>query len=88
MIMIIDIKEEKMKEKKLTLLKKGEKGKVIKVDSQGSVRKRMMDMGIVKGVEVLVQGVAPFGDPVEVQLRGYTLTLRKNEADCILVEVS
>lgn len=76
-----------MGKKSLELLKKGEKGRVVKVNSEGPVKRRIMDMGIVKGVELEVQGVAPFGDPLEINLRGYSLTLRKNEAACIMVEV-
>jgi len=76
-----------MEIKSLDLLNKGQKGKVIKVNSQGAVRRRIMDMGIMKGVELEVQGIAPFGDPLEVRVSDYNLTLRRNEAVCVLVEV-
>lgn len=60
--------------------------KVIKVHGEGSVRRRIMDMGITKGVEITVRKVAPLGDPMELTVRGYELTLRKADADMIEVE--
>ncbi len=51
-----------------------------------SVKKRLMDMGIVPGLEISVEGKAPLGDPIEISLRGYRLTLRKSEARCVLVQ--
>lgn len=64
----------------------GETVKVVKLKGEGPVRKRIMDMGITKGVEVFIRKVAPLGDPVEVNVRGYELTLRKDEAEKIEVE--
>lgn len=60
--------------------------KVIKLSGEGPVRRRIMDMGITKGIEVYVRKVAPFGDPMEVTVRGYELTLRKADAEIIEVE--
>lgn len=59
---------------------------VVKVHGEGPVRRRIMDMGITKGVEIYVRKVAPLGDPMELNLRGYELTLRKADADMIEVE--
>ncbi len=60
--------------------------KVVKLHGEGAVKRRIMDMGITKGVEVHVRKVAPLGDPVEVTVRGYELSLRKADADMIEVE--
>lgn len=60
--------------------------KVSKLTGEGPVRRRVMDMGITRGVEVFVRKVAPLGDPVEVTVRGYELSLRKADAEMILVE--
>ena len=60
--------------------------KVKKLHGEGPVKRRIMDMGITKGVNVFVRKVAPLGDPVEVTVRGYELTLRKADAEMILVE--
>ncbi|MCI8613904.1 ferrous iron transport protein A [Parablautia intestinalis] len=64
----------------------GETVKVTKLTGEGPVRRRIMDMGITKGVEVFVRKVAPLGDPVEVTVRGYELSLRKADAEMIQVE--
>ena len=64
----------------------GETVKVKKLTSEGAVKRRIMDMGITKGIEVYVRKVAPLGDPVEVTVRGYELSLRKADAEMILVE--
>ncbi len=74
-------------EEKLTLrqIKPGGKARVLKVEGEGALRKRIMDMGITKGCEVTVVKVAPLGDPLELTVRGYELSLRKSEAECILV---
>ncbi len=58
----------------------------VKDISGGSVKKRLMDMGIVPGSEISIEGKAPLGDPIEILVRGYRLTLRKNEAMCVLVQ--
>ena len=60
--------------------------KVTKLEGEGPVKRRIMDMGITKGVEVYVKKVAPLGDPVEVTVRGYELSLRKADAEMIAVE--
>ena len=66
--------------------KVGETVKVVKLHGEGAVKRRIMDMGITRGVEVYVRKVAPLGDPVEVTVRGYELSLRKADADMIEVE--
>ncbi len=67
-------------------VKVGKTAKVLKVHGEGAVRRRIMDMGITKGVEILVRKVAPLGDPMELTVRGYELSLRKADADMIEVE--
>lgn len=67
-------------------VKIGETVKVVKLNGEGAVRRRIMDMGITKGTEVYVRKVAPLGDPVEVTVRGYELSLRKADAEMIAVE--
>ena len=64
----------------------GETVRVVKVHGEGAIRRRIMDMGITKGTSVYVRKVAPLGDPVEVTVRGYELSLRKADAEMILVE--
>lgn len=64
-------------------LKPGQQGKVVSVGSSGPLKRRIMDMGITPGVEVKVIKVAPLGDPIEVNVRGYELSLRKDEAQQI-----
>lgn len=64
----------------------GETVKVTKLTGEGPVKRRIMDMGITKGVEIFVRKVAPLGDPVEVTVRGYELSLRKADAEMIEVE--
>ena len=66
--------------------KVGETVKVVKLTGEGAVKRRIMDMGITKGVEVHIRKVAPLGDPVEVIVRGYELSLRKADAEMIEVE--
>ena len=67
-------------------IKVGETVTVMKLHGQGAVKRRIMDMGITRGTEVHVRKVAPLGDPVEVNVRGYELSLRKADADMIEVE--
>ena len=67
-------------------VKVGEKTRVIKVHGQGALKRRIMDMGITKGVEVYIRKVAPLGDPIEVTVRNYELSLRKADAANIEVE--
>ena len=64
----------------------GETVKVVKLHGEGAVRHRIMDMGITRGVEIFVRKVAPLGDPIEVKVRGYELSLRKADAGDIEVE--
>ena len=67
-------------------VKIGKSARVVKLHGEGPLRRRIMDMGITKGVEVYVRKVAPLGDPIEVRVRGYELSLRKDDADMIEVE--
>lgn len=64
----------------------GEKAIVKRLTGGGALKRRIMDMGVTKGVEIFVRKVAPLGDPMEVTVRGYELSLRKAEAESILVE--
>ena len=64
----------------------GQTVKVTKLVGEGPVKRRIMDMGITKGVEIYVRKVAPLGDPVEVTVRGYEISLRKADAEMIVVE--
>ena len=64
----------------------GETVKVVKLHGEGAVKRRIMDMGITRGVEVYIRKVAPLGDPVEVNVRGYELSLRKADAEMVEVE--
>ncbi len=64
----------------------GETVKVVKLHGEGAIKRRIMDMGLTKGVEVYVRKVAPLGDPVEVTVRGYELSLRKADAEMVEVE--
>ncbi len=66
--------------------KVGETVKVVRLNGEGAVKRRIMDMGLTKGTEVYVRKVAPLGDPVEVHVRGYELSLRKADAEMIEVE--
>lgn len=70
----------------LSELKKGESARVLLVDASSSLRKRLLDMGVLAGEVIRVEGVAPFGDPMEVLVRNYRLSLRKHEVQGILVE--
>lgn len=64
----------------------GSRCKVIRVHGEGAIRRRIMDMGITKGVEIRIRKVAPLGDPLELNLRGYELSLRKADAEMVEVE--
>ena len=66
-------------------IKCGETVKVTKIQGEGPIRRRIMDMGITKGCEVFVRKVAPLGDPIEVTVHGYELSLRKADAEMIVV---
>ena len=72
--------------KTLREVKIGETVKVVKLHGEGPVKRRIMDMGITKGVEIHVRKVAPLGDPLELTVRGYELSLRKADAQSIEVE--
>ena len=72
--------------KTLRDVKIGETATVVKLQGEGAIRRRIMDMGITKGVEIYVRKVAPLGDPIEVTVRGYELSLRKADAENIEVE--
>ena len=72
--------------KTLREVKIGETVKVVKLHGEGPVKRRIMDMGLTKGVEVYIRKVAPLGDPIEVTVRGYELSLRKADAEQIEVE--
>ena len=72
--------------KTLKEIKIGKSAKVIKVHGEGALKRRIMDMGITKGVEISVRKVAPLGDPLEITVRGYELSLRKADAELIEVE--
>ncbi len=73
--------------KTLKNTKIGKTVRVVKVHGEGAIRRRIMDMGITKGVEVTVRKVAPLGDPMELTVRGYELSLRKADADMVEIEV-
>ena len=67
-------------------VKVGENVKVMKLSGEGAVKRRIMDMGITKGIEIYVRKVAPLGDPIEITVRGYELSLRKADAEMIEVK--
>lgn len=64
----------------------GSGGKVQRLMGEGAIKRRIMDMGITKGVDIMVRKVAPLGDPIEITVRGYELSLRKSEAEWIVME--
>ena len=72
--------------KTLRQAKIGDTVKVVKLHGEGAVKRRIMDMGITKGVEVNIRKVAPLGDPIEITVRGYELSIRKADAEMIEVE--
>ncbi len=72
--------------KTLKTVKVGEHAKVVKLHGEGAVKRRIMDMGITRGIDVYVRKVAPLGDPIEITVRGYELSIRKADADMIEVE--
>ena len=73
--------------KPLSELKPKEKGMIVKVGGKGSTHRRILDMGVVSGTPIEVQRIAPLGDPIEIRVKGYNLTLRKEEAANIQVEL-
>ena len=72
--------------KTLKQAKIGDTVTVVKLHGEGAVKRRLMDMGITKGVSVLIRKVAPLGDPVEITVRGYELSVRKDDAQCVQVK--
>lgn len=72
-------------DKTLKDLKPGETGIVEKIVVKGALKRRLMDMGVLKGTEIFVEKIAPLGDPIEVKLRGYNLSIRKKDAENIIV---
>ncbi len=72
--------------KTLRSVKVGDTARVVKLHGEGAVKRRIMDMGLTKGVDVRIRKVAPLGDPIEVTVRGYELSIRKADADMIEVE--
>lgn len=75
-------------EKTLNLFSVGECGTVKQVLGEGKIKRRLFDMGITPGAEILMRKRAPLGDPIEITVRGYELTLRKAEAECVKMEVN
>ena len=71
----------------LAMLKPGERGKITNMGAIGSLKRRLMDMGVLVGEDIKVEKVAPLGDPIEVTIKNYNLSLRKKEAAGIEVEV-
>jgi ferrous iron transport protein A len=65
----------------------GQKGQIASIRAEGEMGRRIRDMGLIRGAEISIQGRAPLNDPVAVRIKGFTLTLRNNEADYISVEV-
>ena len=74
-------------EKKLNEFSVGESGVIKAVVGEGKIRRRLFDMGVTPGAEVYLRKVAPLGDPIEVTIRGYELTLRRTEADAVVMEI-
>lgn len=70
----------------LAELKPGQKGHITQIGALGPLKRRLMDMGVVTGEEIIIEKVAPLGDPIEVRIKSYNLSLRKNEAKEIQVE--
>jgi len=74
-------------ERKLSELRPGERGVITRVTGSGEVRRRILDMGLVRGTEIVVVRRAPLGDPIEFLLKGYNLSLRREESEHVYVEV-
>ena len=74
-------------EKTLDTFSIGSSGRVKAVTGEGMIKRRLFDMGITPGAEIFMRKTAPLGDPIEVTVRGYELTLRKTEAKCVVMEV-
>ena len=71
----------------LAMLKPGEKGRIVGIGAIGPLKRRLMDMGVLVGEEIRVERIAPLGDPIELTIKGYNLSLRKREAEGISVEM-
>jgi Fe2+ transport system protein FeoA len=69
----------------LSLLQPGDQGEVVQVKAQGQVRQRLLEMGFIRGARLRVEKLAPLGDPMELVIKGYHLSLRRDESACILV---
>lgn len=74
--------------KKLVDFTIGEMGTIAMVEGEGKIRRRLFDMGVTPGAEVVLRKKAPLGDPLEITIRGYELSLRKTEASCVVMEVN
>jgi len=74
-------------QKKLSELKPGEKGTIVKVEGSGALRRRLLDMGLIRGTEIEMVRKSPLGDPLEFLVKGYNLSLRKKECENVYVEV-
>lgn len=72
--------------KTLKALKAGDSATVVRLHGEGAVKRRIMEMGLTRGTQIYVQKVAPLGDPMELTVRGYELTLRRDDADMVEVE--
>lgn len=86
---LILIKENMKEEENWTSLDQlaiGDRAQVVGIHGKGAIKRRLMDMGLTKGVGILVRKMAPLGDPIEIHVRGYELTLRKSEAELVLVQ--
>lgn len=70
----------------LAELRPGQKGRILRIGALGPLKRRLMDMGVVTGEEVMIEKVAPLGDPIEIRIKSYNLSLRKKEANEIQVE--
>ncbi len=81
-------KKEDVMEKKLSEFTPGERGVVRRIEGEGRVRRRIFDMGVTAGAQIVLRKAAPLGDPLEITVRGYELTLRKSEAACVTMEVA
>lgn len=78
---------EVLMEKYLDKFKPQERGMVKSISAQGKIRRRLFDMGVTPGAEIIMRKTAPLGDPIEITIRGYELSLRKDEAKTVLMEV-
>lgn len=84
---IVKFREMKKMIKMLSDLKKGQNGKIVSLHGEGGLKKHLMEMGFVKGSDIEIRRVAPLGDPVEIRIKGYSISLRKEEAQNIEIEI-